>query len=488
MAARSLWNGTIAFGEVAIPVKLFAATEDHRIHFREVRLKDGCRIEHRLVGARLGPRDPARADREGVRDERRQAGRARRRGDRRRARLATEGDRARALRRRRADRPGLLRPSVRRGRPGGRRARLPRPAGRAGAQRAASASAASCCARASSSSRCARAAGRCACTRCASQTRSSTAPTSDVPPLRTRAVQEGGRDGASGSSTRSRPTGSRAATEIATRADVLELIETQGVGRGDRGAVVRDRGGAGGPRRGAGGEPDSGGGARRKRSSSTRRSKRTKTGVKAAQAKARRRGRSADGPPAVVRDARRSGSSPCRSAGQRRARPRRPLPRGRRQEGQRASRSSAPAGTAARRSPGNRSATATSSTASWSCSPTRSWPRPRRSARARSRSRSSSTLDADRPCALRPSLLPAAAGGHRGRRARLPAAARRDGGHRAGRDRTGRAALARSTSSPCASGTACLRSRRCCSPTRSATRARSTRCLQAARAHREEAR
>jgi DNA end-binding protein Ku len=51
---RSLWNGTIAFGEVAIPVKLFAATEDHRIHFREVRLSDGCRIEHRLVGAESG--------------------------------------------------------------------------------------------------------------------------------------------------------------------------------------------------------------------------------------------------------------------------------------------------------------------------------------------------------------------------------------------------------------------------------------------------
>jgi DNA end-binding protein Ku len=54
MSARSLWNGTIAFGDVAIPVKLFAATEDHRIHFREVRLSDGCRVEHRLVGADSG--------------------------------------------------------------------------------------------------------------------------------------------------------------------------------------------------------------------------------------------------------------------------------------------------------------------------------------------------------------------------------------------------------------------------------------------------
>jgi DNA end-binding protein Ku len=51
---RSLWNGTLTFGEVAIPVKLFSATQDRRIHFREVRLRDGCRIEHRLVGADSG--------------------------------------------------------------------------------------------------------------------------------------------------------------------------------------------------------------------------------------------------------------------------------------------------------------------------------------------------------------------------------------------------------------------------------------------------
>jgi hypothetical protein len=29
MTPRSLWNGTLAFGEVAIPVKLFAATASH---------------------------------------------------------------------------------------------------------------------------------------------------------------------------------------------------------------------------------------------------------------------------------------------------------------------------------------------------------------------------------------------------------------------------------------------------------------------------
>jgi DNA end-binding protein Ku len=54
MAARSIWNGTLTFGEVAIPVKLFSATQDRRIHFREVRLRDGCPVEHRLVGADSG--------------------------------------------------------------------------------------------------------------------------------------------------------------------------------------------------------------------------------------------------------------------------------------------------------------------------------------------------------------------------------------------------------------------------------------------------
>ena len=34
-AARSLWNGTITFGSVAIPVKLFSATSPHTLVFYE---------------------------------------------------------------------------------------------------------------------------------------------------------------------------------------------------------------------------------------------------------------------------------------------------------------------------------------------------------------------------------------------------------------------------------------------------------------------
>src|SRR3954464_9600938 len=44
---RSIWNGTIAFGAVAVPIKLYSAVESKSVHFHEVHLDDGARIEHR---------------------------------------------------------------------------------------------------------------------------------------------------------------------------------------------------------------------------------------------------------------------------------------------------------------------------------------------------------------------------------------------------------------------------------------------------------
>jgi DNA end-binding protein Ku len=49
MPPRSIWNGTITFGLVAVPVKVYSATESHTVHFREVHAKDGARIEHRRI-------------------------------------------------------------------------------------------------------------------------------------------------------------------------------------------------------------------------------------------------------------------------------------------------------------------------------------------------------------------------------------------------------------------------------------------------------
>jgi DNA end-binding protein Ku len=54
MAARSLWNGTLTFGLVNVPVKVYTATESKSIHFHQVHLKDEARIEHRKVCPKEG--------------------------------------------------------------------------------------------------------------------------------------------------------------------------------------------------------------------------------------------------------------------------------------------------------------------------------------------------------------------------------------------------------------------------------------------------
>jgi hypothetical protein len=33
---RSMWKGAISFGLVSIPIKLYAATEDNSVHFRQL--------------------------------------------------------------------------------------------------------------------------------------------------------------------------------------------------------------------------------------------------------------------------------------------------------------------------------------------------------------------------------------------------------------------------------------------------------------------
>jgi DNA end-binding protein Ku len=58
MARRSIWNGTISFGLVNVPVKVFSATEDRTVHFHEVHAADGSRIEHR----RICPKDGRQID------------------------------------------------------------------------------------------------------------------------------------------------------------------------------------------------------------------------------------------------------------------------------------------------------------------------------------------------------------------------------------------------------------------------------------------
>src|SRR4051812_33830094 len=62
MAARSLWNGTLTFGLVNVPVKVFSATESKSIHFHQVHLSDEARIEHR----RICPKEDKEVDKDEI--------------------------------------------------------------------------------------------------------------------------------------------------------------------------------------------------------------------------------------------------------------------------------------------------------------------------------------------------------------------------------------------------------------------------------------
>jgi DNA end-binding protein Ku len=52
--ARSVFNATISFGLVNVPVKLFTATDSHTISFREIHQSDGARLEHRRIDPESG--------------------------------------------------------------------------------------------------------------------------------------------------------------------------------------------------------------------------------------------------------------------------------------------------------------------------------------------------------------------------------------------------------------------------------------------------
>ncbi len=46
---RSIWKGSIAFGLVNVPVKVYSATEDHDIKFHQVHAKDNGRVRYKRV-------------------------------------------------------------------------------------------------------------------------------------------------------------------------------------------------------------------------------------------------------------------------------------------------------------------------------------------------------------------------------------------------------------------------------------------------------
>lgn len=55
---RSIWKGAISFGLVTIPVKLYSATEEKDISFRQVHPEDGGRIKYKRVCDKCGQEIP----------------------------------------------------------------------------------------------------------------------------------------------------------------------------------------------------------------------------------------------------------------------------------------------------------------------------------------------------------------------------------------------------------------------------------------------
>jgi DNA end-binding protein Ku len=55
---RSIWNGTITFGLIAVPIKVHSATEDKSVHFHQVHEKDGARIRQKRLCTKEGKEVP----------------------------------------------------------------------------------------------------------------------------------------------------------------------------------------------------------------------------------------------------------------------------------------------------------------------------------------------------------------------------------------------------------------------------------------------
>ncbi len=55
---RTIWKGTVSFGLVTIPVRLYSATEEKDVAFHQVRRGDGSRIKYKRVAAADGEEVP----------------------------------------------------------------------------------------------------------------------------------------------------------------------------------------------------------------------------------------------------------------------------------------------------------------------------------------------------------------------------------------------------------------------------------------------
>ena len=106
---RAIWSGSISFGLVNIPVKLYSAVSRKTVHFNQLDARTNARIKQKRVSSDDGRRGALRADRQGLRAG---VGRLRGRHRRRAGRARPQGaahDRHRRVRRPGRHRPDLLR-------------------------------------------------------------------------------------------------------------------------------------------------------------------------------------------------------------------------------------------------------------------------------------------------------------------------------------------------------------------------------------------
>lgn len=58
LMARAIWTGSISFGLLNVPVKLYSAVSSRQIRFRELRASDGSRVRHKRVAEADGEEVP----------------------------------------------------------------------------------------------------------------------------------------------------------------------------------------------------------------------------------------------------------------------------------------------------------------------------------------------------------------------------------------------------------------------------------------------
>ena len=63
---QAVWRGTISFGLVTIPVRLYVATESKNVPSHQIHISDGGRVQYKRVSLARRRRGALRGDRAGL--------------------------------------------------------------------------------------------------------------------------------------------------------------------------------------------------------------------------------------------------------------------------------------------------------------------------------------------------------------------------------------------------------------------------------------